>query len=142
MRFLLFAAAAFAAILYGADTKTLRDAQGRVAGTVTAAPNGDKTYRDAKGAVIGTARKVGSTTVYRDRDGRVRATAVSHGNTDVLRDSRGRVIGTRNTTGSGDTKYGVYRNSAGQVTGTSAATRGETRVIFRDSKGRIVATGM
>jgi YD repeat-containing protein len=55
---------------------TLRDANGRITGTVTTDSNGTKTFRDGTGRTTGTATiDANGMTTFRDASGRITGTA-------------------------------------------------------------------
>ena len=57
---------------------TIRDANGRITGTVTTDSNGTKTFRDGSGRTTGTAtRDSNGTTTFRDAGGRTTGTATA-----------------------------------------------------------------
>jgi YD repeat-containing protein len=57
---------------------TIRDASGRITGTVTNDSNGTKTFRDGSGRTTGTAtRDSNGTTTFRDAGGRTTGTATA-----------------------------------------------------------------
>jgi hypothetical protein len=59
-----------------AQTTTLRDASGRMTGTVTTDSNGQQTFRDGAGRMTGTATTdANGTTTFRDASGRTTGTA-------------------------------------------------------------------
>ena len=59
-----------------AQQTTVRDANGRLTGTVSRDSNGTETFRDANGRLSGTAtRDSNGTTTFRDSSGRMTGTA-------------------------------------------------------------------
>jgi YD repeat-containing protein len=59
-----------------AQQQTMRDASGRMIGTVTTDSNGTKTFRDGSGRTTGTATTDSNgMTTYRDASGRMTGTA-------------------------------------------------------------------
>jgi YD repeat-containing protein len=59
-----------------AQQTTIRDASGRITGTVTTDSNGMKTFRDGSGRTTGTATTDSNgTTTFRDANGRTTGTA-------------------------------------------------------------------
>ena len=59
-----------------AQQQTIRDASGRMIGTVTTDSNGTKTFRDGSGRTTGTATTDSNgMTTYRDASGRMTGTA-------------------------------------------------------------------
>ena len=74
--------ALFAAILLAfataasAQQTTIRDANGRITGTVSTDSNGTRTFRDGSGRMTGTANTDSNgTTTFRDGSGRMTGTA-------------------------------------------------------------------
>ena len=61
-----------------AQQTTIRDASGRITGTVSTDSNGTKTFRDGSGRTTGTAtRDSNGTTTFRDAGGRTTGTATA-----------------------------------------------------------------
>ena len=76
MRAIALLTAILLATAASAQQTTLRDASGRITGTVTTDANGTKTFRDGSGRTTGTANTdANGTTTFRDGSGRMTGTA-------------------------------------------------------------------
>jgi YD repeat-containing protein len=76
MRTIIIALALVLAAPAHAQQATIRDASGRITGTVSTDSNGTKTFRDGSGRTTGTATTDSNgTTTFRDASGRTTATA-------------------------------------------------------------------
>ena len=76
MRTIIIALAVVLAAPAQAQQTTIRDASGRITGTVTTDSNGTKTFRDGAGRTTGTATTDSNgTTTFRDASGRTTGTA-------------------------------------------------------------------
>ena len=78
MRIIMFALVLVLAAGLSAQAQqtTIRDASGRITGTVTTDSNGTKTFRDGSGRTTGTATTDSNgTTTFRDSSGRTTGTA-------------------------------------------------------------------